>query len=238
MFDSRITILAGHFGSGKSEIAINGAIDAARAGSPVFLADLDVVKPYFRSRAARQFLEDSGVTLVAPKGENVYADLPILLPEVRGLCADSSRKLIMDVGGDDMGVRVLGALNDVIPPDETAFYLVLNFRRPFTPDVAAAVQMARQIEAPSRLRFTGLIANTHLMDETTPDVVLDGYRLALETGHELDLPVVAVTAAAPVSDSLPSEGIDCPVFVLNPMLRAPFRRGPEVRKTGPIFVLN
>ena len=90
MLQRRVTVFVGHFGSGKTEIALNVALDLATGGERVTLADADVVKPYFRSRAARTLLEDSGVELIAPQGEHVHADLPILVPRLRGALRDPS----------------------------------------------------------------------------------------------------------------------------------------------------
>ena len=129
-----MTIFVGHFGSGKTEIALNGALELAAGGRAVTLADLDVVKPYFRSRSARDILSRAGIELLAPTGANVHADLPIIVPQIRSQLRDSNRRLIMDVGGDEVGARVLGSLSDVVPFDDTDCFLVLNFRRPSTPE--------------------------------------------------------------------------------------------------------
>ena len=147
MFERRVTLLVGHFGSGKTEIALNGALELAAVGEAVTLADLDVVKPYFRSRSARQLLAERGIELIAPAGECVHADLPIIVPQVRTALRNPSRRTIMDVGGDDTGARVLGSLSDAIARSETDCLVVLNFRRPSTQNPKQAVSMVREIEA-------------------------------------------------------------------------------------------
>jgi len=238
VFAKRVSLIVGHFGSGKTEIALNGALTLAADRIPVALVDLDVVKPYFRSRAARAVLFASGIELVAPIGEHLHSDLPIIVPQVRNLLRDPERRVIMDVGGDDSGARVVGSLADVIRPEETDCLLVLNFRRPFTPDPAQAVEMARQIEASSRVPLTGLISNTHLMGETTADVVRAGYEMAVETGRRLELPVVAVTVAEELAHGSLLERLPSPLVRLRRMLRPPFEQGPRVRTTGPLFVLS
>jgi len=238
MYQRRVTVFVGHFGSGKTEIALNGALELAAAGSRVTLADLDVVKPYFRSRSARAILSDAGVNLLAPTGANVHADLPIIVPQIRSHLRDESCRLIMDVGGDDVGARVLGSLSDVIPFDDTDCLLVLNFRRPSTPDPERAVAMVREIEAVGRVPVSGLISNTHLMDETTPEVVLDGYRLALETARLAETPLVAVTVSADLAAVLAAEEFECPVVPLRRIVKPSFAQTPELRTTGPLFVVN
>lgn len=236
MLKQRVTVLVGHFGSGKTEIALNLAMDLASRGKPVTMADLDVVKPYFRTRSARALLTESGIDLLVPEGDHIHADLPIIVPQIRSHLRHPSGHLIVDVGGDDVGARVLGSLSDVVPADAAECFLVLNFRRPSTPDVAGAVAMAREIEVVGRLPLTGLISNTHLMDQTTPEVILEGLDSARATGDRLGLPVVSVAVAEALADDLRSI-IDCPVVALRRIVVPPFEL-PKQRTTGPLFVVN
>jgi hypothetical protein len=238
LFSRRVTLLVGHFGSGKTEIALNGALVLAADGARVTLADLDVVKPYFRLRSARAILSDAGVRLLAPTGENVHADLPIVVPQIRQALRDEGCKLIADVGGDDTGARVLGSLSDVVPPEDTHCLVVLNFRRPSTTSPPEAVAMVRAIEAVARVPVTGLVSNTHLMRETTPQVVLGGYRMAEEAGHELDLPVVAVTVSEETATELGGSELDCPLLILRRLVLPPFEQSHQQRTSGPLFVVN
>ncbi len=238
LFPRRVTILAGHFGSGKTEIALNGALGLAAGGLEVSLVDLDVVKPYFRSRSAREFLRQAGVELVAPEGEFFSSDLPIILPQVRGALGDRSRKVLMDAGGDDTGARVVGSLTDAIPVGETDFLLVLNFRRPFTPDADSALVMAREIEATARLKITGLISNTHLMKETTLDVVMAGHDMALRTSSLLGIPLVALTVKDALLNAAQEAAPGCPVIPLRPLVKPAFEEERGQRKVGPLFVVG
>ena len=230
-----MTVLVGHFGSGKTEIAINGALELARRGEKILLADLDVVKPYFRSRSARHILADAGVELIAPEGEHVHADLPIIVPQVRDLLRTPRHKIILDIGGDGTGARVLGSLGDVLPSTGIEILVVLNFSRPSTPDPEGAVAMVRDIEAVAGVRATGLVSNTHMMDETTAETITRGAEMAMETGRRLDLPVVAAAVQDTVSIN---GGLPCPVFVLRRIVRPPFEALQHTRTTGPLFVLN
>jgi hypothetical protein len=238
LFDRRVTLLVGHFGSGKTEIALNGALDMAAKGSTVTLADLDIVKPYFRSRSARAVLAAAGIRLLAPTGENVHADLPIIVPQIRQALRDPHCRLIADVGGDDTGARVLGSLSDVVPSEETHCLVVLNFRRPSTPNPTEAVVMVRAIETVARLPVTGLVSNTHLMGETTTDVVLDGYRMAMEAAGVLDLPLVAITVDEDTAHGISEAELDCPLLVLRRLVLPPFEQTREQRTSGPLFVVN
>jgi len=233
-----VTILVGHFGSGKTEIALNGAFELAAGGVRITLADLDVVKPYFRSRSARAMLSDAGIELLAPTGANAHADLPIIVPQIRSHLRDPNCRLIMDVGGDEIGARVLGSLSDVVPFDDTDCLLVLNFRRPATPNPERALHMIREIEAVGRVPVSGLISNTHLMEETTPAVVLDGYRQAIETARLAEVPVVAVTVTEELAVDLREENFECPVVAMRRIVIPPFAQSHERRTTGPLFVVN
>lgn len=238
MFGSRITIVVGHFGSGKTEIAVNAAMNLAAAGTPTSLVDLDFVKPYFRSRTAGRFLIDAGVELVAPDGEKLYADLPILLPRVRSVCKDPSRTVIMDVGGDDTGARVLGSLADVLHDQPLELLLVLNFRRPFTPDVESAVAMAAEIETAARRKVDGIVSNTHLMDETTLDVVREGWEMSGAVAGRLGVPVRALALEEGVLPDVDDATFGCPVLRLRRAVRPIFDEGPRVPRVGPLFVLK
>lgn len=238
MFERRVTFLVGHFGSGKTEIALNGALALASSGKRVSVVDLDVVKPYFRSRSAIGILAHAGVELVAPLGEYFAADLPIVLPAVRGKLECPDGAVIFDVGGDDTGVRVVGSVWGSVPLDETDMLLVVNFRRPFTPDPASAAQMAREIQMVSRLPFTGVVSNTHLMGETTPELVREGAEMARETADLLGLPLVGAAAEAFLREGIEAIPPCCPVFYLERIVMPPHERPPERRTAGPLFKMG
>ena len=238
MFERRVTFLVGHFGSGKTEITLNAALQLAAAGKSVSVVDLDVVKPYFRSRSAIDILAEAGVEMVAPLGEYFTSDLPIILPAVRGKLERRDGAVLFDAGGDDTGVRVVGSLRNSIPAQETDFLLVLNFRRPFTPDPASAVQMAREIQVAARFPLTGVLSNTHLMDETTPELVLEGLALARETARRLELPMVGVAAQASLKPGLDASGLDCPVLYLDRMVMPPHEQPRAHRRVGPLFKMG
>lgn len=238
MYSSRVTILVGHFGSGKTEIAINGAQALARAGRRVVLLDLDVVKPYFRSRSARAVLAAQGIEVVAPQGENIFADLPILVPFIRTAVRDATRTVIVDAGGDPTGARVLGSLADCIPEVGVETLAVLNFRRPFTATAEDAVGMVRAIEAAARRPVTGLVSNTHLLSETTAEMVRQGYELARQTGAALGVPVRAVVVDETLAGELSGAKWETELVTLRRVVRPAFEVPARQRTTGPLFVVN
>jgi hypothetical protein len=187
-----VTILVGHFGSGKTEIAINLAFGLRKSGAEVTVIDLDLVKPYFRCRLAKDDLEVRGIRLVAPAGDRFFADLPILVPEARAAARNgggSDTRTILDVGGDDLGARVLGSMSGLVDRDAADMLFVVNASRPFAEDVSAMRTMLREVETAARLEVTGLVANTHLMGETTPEIVRAGIRSARDLEAATGIPV-------------------------------------------------
>jgi hypothetical protein len=187
-----VTILVGHFGSGKTEIAINLAFGLRNRGAEVALIDLDLVKPYFRCRLAKDDLEARGIRLVAPAGDRFFADLPVLAPEARTAVRNgggSDTRTILDVGGDDLGARVLGSISGLVDRNAADMLFVVNANRPFAEDLSAMRTMLRAVETTARLEVTGLVANTHLMDETTPEIVRAGIRSARDLEAATGIPV-------------------------------------------------
>ena len=222
MFTHRMTVIVGSFGSGKTEIAINGALELARRGEDVTLVDLDVVKPYFRSRALTSTMSVRGVRIVAPDGEDPFADRPIVRPELRGLLVHGGPRIILDVGGDPVGALVFGAVSDAVPRDDIEQLVVLNFARPQTETVEQAVAMVRAIQAAARLQVDGLVANTHLLGDTTSEILLGGLRLTEQTASVLGLRVAFVAVEERLVGACPTGWAACPVLALRRMVFPPF----------------
>jgi hypothetical protein len=203
-FDKRILVIVGGYGSGKSEVAVNLARYLISAtDQPVLIADLDIINPYFRSREAAAELAALGVRSLVPPGEQAQADLPIVIPEIKGAIEQHDGYLILDVGGDDVGSRVLSSLADAFVPGTYDMLLVLNGNRPFTATVEGARNLLAQIETASRLSFTGLIGNTHMLEFTTPEIVLEGLALTEKVSAETGLPIRFISLLAPVLEKMP-----------------------------------
>lgn len=227
-----LTILVGHFGSGKTEIAVNLAFGLRNRGVEVTLVDLDLVKPYFRCRLARDDLESRGIRLVAPGGERFYADLPILTPEVRaaaGNAAARKGRVIFDAGGNDLGARVLGSLSGLLDRTATDLLFVVNANRPFAEDLPALRAMLDEVQAAARLPVTGLVANTHLMHETTRETVLAGIRAAreLEAATGIPLRICAMLKELARTFGEPERAVDdLPILAMERHIVAPFAQKP------------
>jgi hypothetical protein len=218
-------IFVGNFGSGKTEVAVNFARYVQSGGeSPVHLIDLDVVNPYFRSREAIHVLAQEGISVVAPKGEKFYAELPIIVPEVRALLQTSPGRVILDVGGDDLGATVLSSLRDAIPEGSYQLWMVLNVRRPFTDTEDGAVAMLEKIERASGLKITGLISNTHLLHETTAEIVREGIDLAKKVSRRCLLPIPFVAVREKIVQAVERESGGIPVLSLRLTMRRPWEK--------------
>ena len=217
--ENPIVLIVGNYGSGKTEVAVNLAIRLSEQQN-VCIADLDIVNPYFRCREARREMESFGVRVINPEGDYLAADLPIILPEIRGAVLGGEGTLIFDVGGDDVGARVLSSLADVLGGASCTMLQVLNARRPFTETVEGCLKIGREIEVASRLKITGLISNTHLLEETEVSTVLDGLRLAREVGEAAGLPVSFATANESLRGGIDAENAKCPIlWIKRRMLR-------------------
>ncbi|OGQ87425.1 MAG: hypothetical protein A2289_15235 [Deltaproteobacteria bacterium RIFOXYA12_FULL_58_15] len=226
----RATVFVGNFGSGKTETALNYAIALANSGDEVKLLDLDIVNPYFRSREARAFAASRGVEVIAPIDEYELADLPILLRQVKGAIGDQTGRLVVDVGGDDLGARVLGGFSGSLT--DAAVLQVVNERRPFTDSVAGARRMYDELQAASHLEITGLVANTHLMHETTIKVVRQGLRMVEKLSVEVGVAVEFVAIEQTLLESFGNkeEKLGYPVLAIERLMTAPWevsnKRGP------------
>ena len=220
-FSKRINIISGHYGSGKSEIAVNAAVSIRKEQLDVLMADMDIVNPFFRSVDAKETLESMGIKVVAPTYANTNVDAPIIGPEISAALRNKSRYVILDVGGDEEGARVLGRFHADIPEDETDMFFVLNRARPMTQNLNDTVKYIQEIEAASRRKITKLINNTHYLDETTLKEVLYGLELAREVAGETGIPLAATCVMESLKSQL--EGlIDHPVFVIRKNILLPF----------------
>jgi hypothetical protein len=220
--DRRVIIFTGNYGSGKTEVSVNFTLALAAETSPLSIVDLDIVNPYFRCREAVQPLEAAGVEVIVPRGETFASELPIILPEVKGAILRDTGRVVLDVGGDNVGARVLAGFAAALDPERAELLMVLNARRPFTDTVEGSVQMIREIEQASRLKVGGLVCNTHLMEETTADMVREGVDLAVEVGEAVSAPLRFIAVMEEVADRLEEDGLPAPVLRMQRRLLPPW----------------
>jgi hypothetical protein len=212
---ARTTIITGAFGSGKTEIAMTLAMLWVKE-SPLTLVDLDFVTPYFRSQDHREEMEAMGVRVVAPDPLSAALDSPALPAAAREAIVAPTGRTLVDLGGDPAGAIVIGQFAPYLTTYDC--WAVVNFSRPTTPDPDAAAAVLRDIAAVTRLRITGLIANTHIGAFTTPADVLTGLEQLRVLSARISAPIVLL--CAPAGISLPTT--DIPQLPIHPRLRCPW----------------
>lgn len=225
----QVVVVCGHYGVGKTNFALNFAIDAARAGRAVTLADLDVVNPYFRSCEYSELLESAGVELIAPVYGGTSLDTPVLSGKVSSAAeaayADANRLLILDVGGDDAGATALGRFSATLKRGPYAFLYVVNAMREGTPEPTDAAAILPEIQTACRMRATGVVNNTHLADSTTPEVIERGRAFAQQVGDLVGLPVVVSTVPRESLAAPEGQGAIAPQpgdYVVRKLVRTPW----------------
>ena len=203
MEHKRLTLFAGHYGSGKTNIAVNYALHLAAEGKKVCIADLDIVNPYFRTKDSAAVLEAAGVHLISPQFANSNVDLPALPAEAYRLVTDKTTYGIMDIGGDDRGAYALGRyVPGILAENNYRMIFVANASRPLTRTPEDALEVMGEIEAACGLKFTDLINNTNLGDLTTADTVLNSQDYMEKLSRLSGLPIFATTAKTDVASQL------------------------------------
>lgn len=201
--NKRVLLLCGHYGSGKTNIAVNLAQAIKREYPTVTLADLDIVNPYFRSKDSAAELEEAGIRLICSRYANSNVDIPALPPDLYALTDDRRMRAIIDVGGDDRGALVLGRLAPaLLEENDYEMLMVINCYRPLTRDAASTLEVMREIEYAGGIRFTALVNNSNLGVETTAEDVLASMRYAEEVSAMSGLPVVMTTADEKLQNEL------------------------------------
>ncbi|MFZ2537538.1 MAG: P-loop NTPase [Oscillospiraceae bacterium] len=185
----RISIITGHYGSGKTNIAVNMALDIKKSGKDVTIVDLDIVNPYFRTADFKQMLEEHGIKVITPTFANTNMDIPSLPASVNAVFNDADNYVIIDVGGDDAGGIALGRYANVIKQSDYDLFYVINERRFLTKDASEAVELLSEIEAVTRVKATKIINNTNLGEKTTLDTVVHSFDFAKKVSEETKLPV-------------------------------------------------
>jgi len=202
MFEKRINMFTGHFGSGKTEVAVNFAFRLSDIYERVAIVDFDIVNPYFRAVDARQKLEKRGICVIAPLFANTNIDIPALPPEINTLFENKEYRVVFDVGGDDIGAKALSRYRDSILKDEYEMYVVINTKRPMTDTVEKIMRMIAEIEASSRLKATKLVNNTNLLKDTSPEDIIRGYELINTVSYRLGIEIAFTSVFPGIADGI------------------------------------
>ncbi len=199
----RITLFAGHYGSGKTNIAVNYALWLKKQGKDVIIADLDIVNPYFRTKDSADELEKAGIELISPQFANSNVDLPALPPETYKIIQNKQNYAVLDIGGDDRGAYALGRYApSILEENDYEMVFVANFFRPLTRTPEEALEVMREIEQAGGIKFTAIANNSNVGELTTAEDVLATDEKAKELAEISGLPLIMTTAEANVADEL------------------------------------
>lgn len=224
-----LVVIVGNYGSGKTEISINLAVNRKQAGFDVGIADLDLVNPYFRTREARITLTDLGIKVILPPEQYLQADLPVLSPSIAGMIRESSDLVILDVGGDDAGATVLSALADAFKGKQAHMLQVINPLRPQTSTVAGCLTMRDGIEKAAQLPITGLIGNANLIDETSAEDIYSGYEFVQTVAQESGLPLEFITVSQELLPKIDIKRFLCALLPIARQLVPPWLKVSEFK---------
>ena len=199
----RLTLLCGHYGSGKTNVAVSLAFHLQELKGNVVVADLDIVNPYFRTKDSLEDFKSRGIELICSEYANTNVDIPALPANMYRLTADKDITAVIDVGGDDRGAYALGRLvPEIKEEDNFEMLMVINGYRPLTPDAESTIEVMREIESACGLKFTGLVNNSNIGEETTAQTVLDSIDYALQVSKLSNLPIVMTSVKADLYDEL------------------------------------
>ena len=190
----RLTLLCGHYGSGKTNIAVNYAMKIRRDGNAVVIADMDIVNPYFRTKDSEKELNEAGIRLISSEYASSNVDLPSLPQDLYNVIDDKSNFAVLDIGGDDRGAYALGRYAEsIVKENNYEMFMVINKFRPLTSDVVSTVEVMNEIETACGMKFTAIVNNSNLGDETTAEDVLGSVGYADAVAQETGLPLKMTT---------------------------------------------
>lgn len=213
----RIKAVVGHYGSGKTEIALALAMMAADGGRKVTIADLDIVNPFFRSAEQEEALAARGVGLIAPPYALTGVDLPVLPAQVQSVFDDPSIHAVLDVGGEEAGAAALGRYKPQFDRTGYELFYVVNVFRPFSEEADQIIRQMERIARRARLDVTGLINNSNLGPWTTAEHLLEGQAVLQKVSERTGVPVAAAAGEARVLSS--AERLSASVIPLRLMLK-------------------
>ena len=199
----RVTLFAGHYGSGKTNIAVNYALSLKKQGVDVIIADMDIVNPYFRTKDSAEELKAAGVELISPRYANSNVDLPSLPQELYKAVQDKSRYAVLDIGGDDRGAYALGRYTPyILEENNYEMVFVANFYRPLTTNAREALEVMREVEQAGGIPFTAIANNSNVGWDTTAEDVLATIEKAQELSRLSGLPIIMTCAENEVAKQL------------------------------------
>ena len=207
---SRITLFVGHYGSGKTNLAVNYATHLHRQGKAVVLADMDIVNPYFRSKDSEAELAALGIKTLSSPYANTNLDAPAMPASFYGIFEHRDAYAVLDVGGDDRGAVALGRYVPMIREEhDYEMIFVANAHRALTPTPEDALEVLREIEIACKLPVTAIANNSHLGDFTDADTVLASQDYVQKLCELSGLPLIMTAYEQRLDDAL-SDKVPCP----------------------------
>ena len=217
----KINIVTGHYGSGKTEFAINYALKLKDSFGSSVICDMDIVNPYFRTNDAIDFLSKNSVNVIAPEYANTNLDLPSLPSDIISVFSENSPPSVLDVGGDDDGAIALGQFYPYLSKEDYEMFFVINALRPDTADTESILKLAREIEYASRCRITSIVNNTNLAYLSSVKDILDSFGLINEVADKMNVPIKYISGTPDILIKLPSEYKD-KLFPIKLFMQLPF----------------
>ncbi|HUT20715.1 MAG TPA: hypothetical protein VM366_16275 [Anaerolineae bacterium] len=211
----QITIFTGRFGSGKTEIALNCAVALSKRGLDPYLIDLDIVTPYFRTRDRAAEMAGLGVQVVSPFPAGHHLHIPAINPQIQGAIEQSEHPVVIDLGGDEQGVRALAPYARQIRARARAMHFVVNPYRPTMDTVSGIERAVQAIATSAHLSVTDLISNPNLMSQSSPELFVRGHRLVDQASQQLDLPIAFAVVTKALSEQLDREQLGVELVVIH-----------------------
>ena len=210
MNNKRITVFAGHYGSGKTNISVNYALRLKKEHEKVVIADLDIVNPYFRSKDSEKHLEERGIHLISSEYANSNVDVPAMPAEAYAIIDNKQTVAVIDVGGDDRGALAMGRYAPaILEENDYEMLFVINKYRPLTPDCNSTLTVMHEIETACSMKFTGIVNNSNLGEETDEETVINSVSYADEISAASGLPIRMTTVKENLYNTLKDKVVNC-----------------------------
>lgn len=222
VFDKRISIFTGHFGSGKTEVALNFACELADRYEKTAIIDFDIVNPFFRTADAKKELEEKGIWVILPLYANTNVDVPALPGEINTVFERKDLRAVFDVGGDDLGARAVSRYRQDIVNDDYEMFFVVNTNRPMTDTTEKIEEMICEIEGSARLKITGIVNNTNMLGETKAQDIIEGHKIIKSVSEKLEIPVKFISGLSPAVEAAAGE-LKIPYLSLRKLIKLPWQ---------------
>lgn len=216
----RINIVTGHYGSGKTEFALNYAIKLREAFGKSAICDMDIVNPYFRTFDAAKELTDMGIKVIAPEYAGTNLDLPSLPSDILSVFSNKDVPAVLDVGGDEDGAIALGQYYPYLKDEDYEMFFVINGKRPDTSNADDIIRLAEEIQYASRCRITAIVNNTNLSYISSPDELMESLALTDEVSKKMNVPVKFVSGTPEILEKV--DTADIAKFPLKLFMQLPF----------------